>query len=742
MENEHANLVSRYVNTTNCNIFLTGKAGTGKTTLLKAIEKETHKNVVIAAPTGIAAINAGGVTVHSLFQMPFGAYIPDDELQFNEASTTIAHLNTPKSLLKQLSMNKAKRDILRGMELLIIDEVSMLRADMLDAIDFILRLIRKRKNEPFGGVQMLFIGDMLQLPPVVKNDEWIYLHKYYANIYFFSARVFKETPLVHVALEKVYRQSDPVFVDVLNHLRENKVTDNDLKILNSFYDPDFEQSLDDGYIQLTTHNRIANEKNEDWLKKIKTKEFQYKAKIEGDFSENQYPNEEILRFKKGAQVMFIKNDYSGESRYFNGKIGRISSLSNDTIYVTFDDGTPEVNVEAYVWENKRYVVNKETKEVEEQLIGEFHQYPLRLAWAITVHKSQGLTFEKAIVDVGKAFAAGQTYVALSRLTSLEGLVLSSPISSRGIDIDRHLSHFTQSNQTVDELTPILKQESKNYIYHTIYNAFNFQPLSEHLLEHVSSYNKDGSLSKKQSHREWAKVIHEQVKGLVKVGNKFIHQAHGIITEEEKGYIIHLLDRVHKANKYFDEKIKVEFSNIQNKITSLNDVPGVVGYKNELVALASLFYQHAKKLMRAERLIISYQKGEDLKKEDVGKPDYKIEHKSEEVSYTKPKPKEEKKVKISSHIQTYILFRKGKDIDEIASERGMSKGSVETHFAKLIALGKIDIKEVLSNKKRLIIEGELEDAESMSLKAIKESLGARYSYADIKYVIASREAANM
>ncbi|WP_044209984.1 helix-turn-helix domain-containing protein [Flammeovirga sp. OC4] len=741
MENVHADLVSRYINTTNCNVFLTGKAGTGKTTLLRSIEKETHKSVVVAAPTGIAAINAGGVTVHSLFQMPFGAFIPDENLQFNERATTVAHVNTPKSLLKQLSMKKSKRDILRNMELLIIDEVSMLRADMLDAIDFILRLIRKRKNEAFGGVQVLFIGDMLQLPPVVKNDEWIYLQKYYHNAYFFSAKVFQETSLVHVALEKVYRQSDPLFVEVLNHLRENKITQDDLKVLNSFYDPDFEQSLEDGYIQLTTHNKIAHEKNEGWLQKIKAKEFKYHAKIEGDFNENQFPNEDTLRLKKGAQVMFIKNDYSGESRYFNGKIGRVSSLSNDSVYVKFDDGE-EVNVEPYVWENKKYVLNKETNEVEEQIIGEFHQYPLRLAWAITVHKSQGLTFDKAIIDVGRAFAAGQTYVALSRLTSLDGLVLSSPISARGIDIDRHLSHFTQSNQTVEELTPILKEQSKNYIYHTLYNSYNFQFLSEQLLEHVASYIKDGGTSKKQAHREWAKQIHEKVKQLVKIGNKFIHEVHKTITEEKPGYILHLLERVNKANKYFDEQLKAEHTNIQNKLTSLDGVNGVMGYRNELIALASLFYNHAKKLMRAERLIISYQKNEDLKKNDVGKPDFKIAHKATEVkSYDKPKAKtgEGKKPKMATHIQTYVLFRQGKSMEEIAKERGISLNSVESHFAKLIALGKVDVKEVLSNKKRIIIEGELEETETMSLKAIKESLGDRYSYADIKFVIASIEA---
>lgn len=744
MENEYADLVSRYINTTNCNVFLTGKAGTGKTTLLKSIEKETHKNVAVVAPTGIAAINAGGVTVHSLFQLPFGAFIPDENLQFEENTTTIAHINTPNSLLKQLQMNRTKRDILRQLELLIVDEVSMLRADMLDAIDFILRLIRKRKNEAFGGVQVLFIGDMLQLPPVVKSDEWQHLYKYYNNAYFFSAKVFQETTLVHVALEKVYRQSDPLFVNVLNNLRENKTTKDDVNVLNSFYDPEFKQSLEDGYIQLTTHNKIANEKNENWLQNIKAKEFKYKAKIEGDFNDNQYPNEEVLRLKKGAQVMFIKNDYSGESRYYNGKIGHISSLSNEGIYVEFEDGSPEVMVEPYVWENKKYILNKETNDVEEQLIGEFHQYPLRLAWAITVHKSQGLTFEKAIIDVGKAFAAGQTYVALSRLTSLEGLVLASPISARGIDIDRHLSHFTQSNQSVDELKPILKQQSKNYIYQTIYNAFNFQFLSEQLLEHIASYNMDGNMSRKQGHKAWAKVIHEKVKGFVKIGNKFIHEVHKIITEEEKGYVLHLLKRVNKANQYFDEKLKEEHTNIQNKITSLDGVPGVIGYKNELVTLSSLFYQRAQKLLRAERLIISYQKNEDLKKEDVGKPDYKIAHKATEVKvYDKPKAKSsvEKKPKLASHIQTYILFRKGKDMNEIADERGITKASVETHLAKLIALGKIDVKEVVSNKKRIIIEGELEEADTMSLKAIKESLGERYSYADIKFVIAARESAH-
>ncbi|AZQ60916.1 helicase [Flammeovirga pectinis] len=746
MENSLQDIVSKYVNTTNCNIFLTGKAGTGKTTLLRSLHENTHKSVCIAAPTGIAAINAGGVTIHSLFQLPFGSFIPDPNLELDENATTVAHINTPKSLFKGMKMGATKRAILEGMELLIIDEVSMLRADMLDAMDLILRSARKRKDLPFGGVQMLFIGDMLQLPPVIKQDEWQYLYKYYPNGYFFNAKVFQETSMVHVELNKVYRQADPTFVNILNHLRENKVTSNDVKVLNTHYNPDFKQSTDDGYIQLTTHNKIANEKNQSWLKEIKGKEYEYQAKVIGEFSESQYPNEEILRLKVDAQVMFIKNDYSGEGRYFNGKIGKVTRLTNEDIYVEFDDGTPEFSVEKYSWENKKYVLNKITKEVEEVLIGEFHQFPLKLAWAITVHKSQGLTFEKAIIDVGRAFAAGQTYVALSRLTSLDGLVLASPISERGIAIDRNLSAFTQSCQPIEELTPQLKLEARNFIHQTLMNAFDLSYLTDNLLEHLTSYDMLENLSTKQRHKKWAKQLLDEIQKIKKVGQSFMHQSHKIIIDEHDGYIKHLLERVEKAIAYFNPLLKEKHKLVMDHHDSLNGQSGVIAYRNELKVLSSHIYNQGQRMLRSEKLILSYIDGNDLLKQDINKPDYVIKNEKRKDVPLKAKvrvsDKGDKTRKIATHIQTYVLFRNGNSIEEIARERGMYEGAVETHIAKCIGLGKIEVSEIIKSKvKRNKIEKAVENAEDKSLKNLKEVLGSKYTYGEIKYVIAGIEANN-
>ncbi|WP_281613460.1 helix-turn-helix domain-containing protein [Flammeovirga sp. SubArs3] len=732
-------LVSRYINTTNCNVFLTGKAGTGKTTLLKSIRENTHKNVLVAAPTGIAAINAGGVTVHSLFQLPFGAYIPDENFEFNDNVTTVAHINTPKSIFKGFKMTSKKRALLKSMELLVIDEVSMLRADMLDAIDKILRHVRIRKDLPFGGIQVLFIGDMLQLPPVIKNDEWMYLRNYYQNGYFFNSIVLRQHPPIHIELQKVYRQSDPTFVNILNHFRENKVTSNDVKVLNSHYDPDFEQTEGDGYIHLTTHNKVADEKNQKWLTELKSTTFTYSADVEGGFPESQYPNAENLKLKEGAQVMFIKNDYSGENKYFNGKIGKITKCTSKDVWVKFDDGTPEFKVEDYEWENKKYVLNKETNEVEEQLIGRFIQYPLKLAWAITVHKSQGLTFDKAIVDVNRAFASGQVYVALSRLTSLDGLVLSSPINERGIPIDQSLSHFTQSSQSIEELTPHLKLEAHRFIYDTLQSAFNLSFLIEHLEEHLSTYDKLENLSSKQTYKPWAKKLLEEIRELRKVGDGFRRQVHQIITEENDGYINFLHERTLKAQGYFDKVLKEHHKNVQAHWDKLKTARGVMAYSNEVKEVASYIYNVAQKMIRAERLVKSYIDKADLKKNGIGKPSFEISEQKDEPVQLAPKPEKKEKKKFSPHVETYILFRKGNDEKAIAREMGKTVGTVETHLAKNIAQGRIQLKELVPSKTQRVIENALEKTRSKSLKAIKEEVGAKASFAQIKYVIAAMEA---
>lgn len=385
-----AEIASKFINQTNKNVFLTGKAGTGKTTFLKQIIQLTHKRAVIAAPTGIAAINAGGVTLHSLFQLPFGGFIP----VVGSNTRTDIRMNDPASMIRGMQMNDRKRKLLKSLDLLIIDEVSMLRADLLDAIDTVLRHVR-RKNLAFGGVQVLFIGDLLQLPPVVRDEEWNILRSFYKSIYFFDAQVLQREKPVYIELDKIYRQADDRFISLLNNLRNNSVTDDDVALLNGYYKPGFRSSEKDKYITLTTHNLKAETLNKEFLQQLKTRSRFFEADIEDEFSEGAYPVEKNLELKEGAQVMFVKNDPTGAQRFFNGKIAVISSITDDGIEVRFEDSTQPLPLERYTWENVKYVLDEATNEITEKIVGTFTQYPVKLAWAITVHKSQGLNIRQS-----------------------------------------------------------------------------------------------------------------------------------------------------------------------------------------------------------------------------------------------------------------------------------------------------------------------------------------------------------
>ncbi|HEY5390952.1 MAG TPA: AAA family ATPase, partial [Hanamia sp.] len=412
--NDIFDLAYRFVTETSENIFLTGNAGTGKTTFLKYLKENCSKNIIVAAPTGVAAINAGGVTLHSLFQLPFDPFLP-----------TAAN---KRALLGKLKYNTRRQDLLRKMELLVIDEISMVRCDTMDAIDTILRSVRRKHDTPFGGVQLLCIGDLYQLPPVARRQEWEILQEYYSSEFFFDSLVIKEQMPMLIELKKIYRQKEDSFVQLLNKVRNNNMGADDFEDLHLRYFPSFRPELEDRFITLTSHNNQADQINYRELQKLSTGSFTYQAVIQDDFPENMYPAEGALVLKKGAQVMFLKNDI--EKRYFNGKIGTVKSLMNDEIVVNCDG--LDIYVTQETWENTRYSVNGNDGKLEQETLGTFTQFPLRLAWAITIHKSQGLTFEKVMIDAGAAFSSGQVYVALSRCTSLNGIVLLSKIPSAAI----------------------------------------------------------------------------------------------------------------------------------------------------------------------------------------------------------------------------------------------------------------------------------------------------------------------
>lgn len=443
-ENVEFNAATDFVRHTDRLVYLTGKAGTGKTTFLKYIKDNTNKNTVVLAPTGVAAINAGGVTIHSFFQIPFGPFVPGD----TRLRTSAKGEGDSETIYSTFKFNETKKSIIENMELLIIDEVSMVRVDTLDVIDRILKIFRNKPNLPFGGVQVILIGDTFQLPPIADREQWSILSQFYTSQFFFSSRVIEQYTPVYIELKKIYRQSEQEFIDLLNRVRVSQVNENDLKLLNAKYDPAFSGNGND-YIILATHNKIVNETNFAKLNQLTTESYTYEADVEGIFPDGNKPTGHNLKLKVGAQIMFVKNDAEKKKRYFNGKIGKIKELDDDTITVEFDDET-EVEVERAVWENIQYSYDKKNKKIKEEIVGTFEQFPIRLAWAITVHKSQGLTFEKVIADLGNAFSPGQVYVALSRCTSFSGLKLKTQIGRQAIKTDPRVIEFAR-NETPDTL---------------------------------------------------------------------------------------------------------------------------------------------------------------------------------------------------------------------------------------------------------------------------------------------------
>jgi hypothetical protein len=543
-------LAYRFVTETNLNIFLTGKAGTGKTTFLKYLQQNSQKKMVIAAPTGVAAINAGGVTLHSLFQLPFGPFIPAEK---NNAAGIDRH-----SLLSKIRLNHEKLNLFYNLELLIIDEVSMVPAYIIDAVDTILRSVRRMHHLPFGGVQVLFIGDLYQLQPVVKREEWEILKDYYQSVFFFDSRALLQHPPVMIELKEIFRQKDEKFVNMLNEIRNNELSTLNLELLNSRLDKNFTGD-EEGYITLTTHNAQAARINETKLNSLKDRFHRYDAKIKGEFSENSYPAEKELQLKKAAQVMFIKNDTEGR-KYFNGKIGVVESLNDMEVVVNCDDVL--IKVEKQQWENISYTVDQSTKEIKEEILGSFEQFPLRLAWAITIHKSQGLTFEKLIIDAENAFANGQVYVALSRAVSLEGLVLKSPVNRNFLGARGELKSW-QSKQEYGNMEELFLKSRHKFIGDELLSIFNWSHWSYQSasLKKVIEENKSDLSTDSIS---WLKNISEAQHEIQNVFEKFrahiIHLSslNPVIEENES-----LQTRISEAANYF----LIQLSGWKNKFIS-------------------------------------------------------------------------------------------------------------------------------------------------------------------------------
>lgn len=465
-----------FVRDTNENLFVTGRAGTGKTTFLRYIRENINKKCAVIAPTGVAAINAGGETIHSFLQLPFTPFVPGTGKGFN-TGTEVADKH---SLLEKLKLRDSKRNLLRKLELLIIDEVSMVRCDLLDEIDLVLRHVRKNWHQPFGGLQVVFVGDMFQLPPVVPDTDWEILRDYYSSPYFFDAVALRNHPPVYIELKKIYRQKEQKFIDILNNIRNGEVSQRDIDTLNEQYIPGFRPKNSSGFITLSTHNHTVDAINQKALKELNTPEYSFEAIIKNDFNPKNFPTEQLLQLKEGAQVMFIKNDTQLPKRFYNGKIGQVYSVDKEEIIVGFPDdpNIPSFKLEPETWKNMRYRLNDTKGEVEEEEAGSFTQYPVRLAWAVTVHKSQGLTFDKVVVDLNRSFTSGQVYVALSRCTSLGGLVLSSPLNMHNVMVDDRIIAFAQSEKDDTSLDNQLTESMRIAEYHNLSKLFLFTDIIE------------------------------------------------------------------------------------------------------------------------------------------------------------------------------------------------------------------------------------------------------------------------
>lgn len=552
-ENDQLKLAQEFVQFTNKNIFLTGKAGTGKTTFLRNLKHSTPKRMVVVAPTGVAAINAGGVTIHSFFQLPFSPFIPG----FNHSPGTLADNENEKSRFAH-KLNRNKIKLIRSLDLLVIDEISMVRSDLLDAIDDVLMRYR-HTDKPFGGVQLLMIGDLHQLAPVVKEDEWNMLREYYQSAYFFSSNALQKTDFTTIELKHIYRQEDEKFIGLLGEIRENRLSPESAELLNSRYIPGFKPDENDGYITLTTHNNSAARINESKLAELKTKVRRFKAVVKNDFPEYMYPTESELELKAGAQVMFIKNDSSFDKLFYNGKIGKITRFEDDIIFVECEGDFREIEVKPELWENVKYALNEETKEIEEEVAGSFEQYPLKLAWAITVHKSQGLTFEKAVIDVNAAFAFGQVYVALSRCKTLEGLVLISRINSNGIKTDSTVREFNQNADANRPDEDKLKESMIKYQKELILDQFDFSSVKKLFYSVRKTYNENSAKFDSGFAVFFDEINRRAVSEIFEINDKFILQLNYLLRQNILlNENVQLADRIKKASAYYLEKLDSVF----------------------------------------------------------------------------------------------------------------------------------------------------------------------------------------
>lgn len=802
-DNAQLDLAFNFVQHTNRNIFLTGKAGTGKTTFLHNLKKESPKRMTVVAPTGVAAINAGGVTINSFFQLPFGPYIPGSSNKNGQHKR----------------FNKDKINLIKSLDLLVIDEISMVRADTLDHIDEVLRRYR-RHDKPFGGVQLLMIGDLHQLSPVVKEEDWYLLKDYYPNLFFFSSRALSNAKPVSVELKHIYRQADGKFIDLLNSVRKNEIDQNVLNKLNERYIPDFHPRDDEGYIILTTHNKTASDINEIKISEIEKPGKTFTARIQDDFPEYSYPTVPELELKKGAQVMFVKNDSSRDRLYYNGKIGVVTNIEDDTIFVKCPGDFSEIAVTPVEWTNIKYALDPQSKEVKETIIGTFTQHPLKLAWAITIHKSQGLTFEKAIIDANLAFAHGQVYVALSRCKSFEGMVLRSPIAFNSVRTDGTVAEYSRNANENQPNEQDLNEAKIAFQQDLLFELFDFTGVKGYFFQLRKLYEDHHTILDPGFNNSLSELKSAFDKNIFEVAETFKRQIKSMLGKnslpEENS---ELQDRVKKASSYFLGKLASELksdllkfnTDTDNKAvkTTLDEiVEGLSKEVNVKLALMKLcsggfltssylrtkadteidqsasrinktpttavskgiahpdLYNSLKKWrdeLAAEKnapvyLILAQKSILELVKllpstmseletiNGIGK--MKVKQFGEDIleiisSYCKDHgvergtldiPVKQIRVKPDTKKVSLDLFRSGKTISDIAVERSLTMGTIESHLGNYITTGEISVFDLVPKIKVARIMAYIVQNPGKSTSETKNELGESISYAELKAVM--------
>lgn len=694
------------------NVFLTGKAGTGKTTFLKQLVANCDKRLVVVAPTGVAAINAGGVTLHSQFNLPLE---PTHFLNPDAGS----QIFNSRFLFRNVRLSSQKIQVLRQLELLIIDEVSMVRADLLDLVDLVLRHYRNCYHLPFGGVQVLLIGDLFQLSPVLRPEEWERMKVHYTGHFFFHSRVVQEADPVHIELTKVFRQKEQQFVDLLNQVRKGELTDEVIQRLNSRWDPDF-QGPENGYVTLCTHNRMADTINQAQLEKLESPLFRYFGEVSGDFNEKALPAEEVLELKMGARVMFIRNDSSEDKRYYNGKQGIVTYLDEYEIMVDCGQGSFAVGRE--IWENVQFSFNKEKDKIEEEVLGSFSQYPLRLAWAITIHKSQGLTFEKVVVDAGQSFSPGQVYVALSRCTSLDGLVLKSRIPTSAIFTDGQILNFTAQVHTEEVVQHVLEKEKSAYMATRMLSAYSMEPIKNHILQ-LEELIPSKRIPHPEVLNQGLSKMKKSAENLSEVCDKSRKRFSALISDPEIGPDSDLFKSKMKAGiEYFSQKFQEEFLDVCLLIfKDLKAQKGVKGLINEL-------FDFKKTIENQRNRIHKMNMGGEYYFQPP-KIEAKIQKATDEFRLKKAEKGETYKI-------TLELFREGKTIDQIAQIRGLSTGTIEGHLARYVESGEVNLEQILTNEKIALIENLLEGNHEVPTSGeLKSALGEAASWGEIRLVLA-------